>query len=104
VPPQVIIAPLFSEMVSMRLVDTYWGVILPQVAQPAMVYILYKFFQGVPRELEEAAFVDGAGSGGLLHHRAAAVAAGPRAVSIFVFIAPGTTSCGPSSSRPTPTR
>jgi len=25
VPPQVIIAPLFSEMVSMRLVDTYWA-------------------------------------------------------------------------------
>jgi multiple sugar transport system permease protein len=61
VPPQVLIAPLFVEMVSLGLVDTYWGVILPQVAVPAMVFILVKFFEGLPRELEEAAYVDGAG-------------------------------------------
>ncbi|MEV5481874.1 MULTISPECIES: carbohydrate ABC transporter permease [Streptomyces] len=61
VPPQVLMAPLFLQMVQLGLVDTYWGVILPQVAVPAMVFILVKFFQGVPRELEEAAFVDGAG-------------------------------------------
>jgi len=61
VPPQVIVAPLFAEMVQLRLVDTYWGIILPQVAVPAMVFILVKFFDGLPRELEEAAFVDGAG-------------------------------------------
>ncbi|MEU7278380.1 carbohydrate ABC transporter permease [Streptomyces sp. NPDC045431] len=61
VPPQVLIAPLFAEMVQLGLVDTYWGVILPQVAVPAMVFILVKFFEGLPRELEEAAFVDGAG-------------------------------------------
>ncbi|MGW2257610.1 carbohydrate ABC transporter permease [Streptomyces sp. NPDC004749] len=61
VPPQVLMAPLFAQMVRLGLVDTYWGVILPQVAVPAMVFILVKFFDGVPRELEEAAFVDGAG-------------------------------------------
>ncbi|MFI6507203.1 carbohydrate ABC transporter permease [Streptosporangium sp. NPDC050855] len=61
VPPQVLIAPLFAEMVALGLVDTWWGVILPQVAAPVIVYILYKFFQGVPPELEQAAFVDGAG-------------------------------------------
>ncbi|RKN12045.1 carbohydrate ABC transporter permease [Streptomyces radicis] len=61
VPPQVLIAPLFAEMVAFGLVDTYWGVILPQVATPAMVFILVKFFDGLPRELEEAAYVDGAG-------------------------------------------
>ncbi|WP_084718554.1 carbohydrate ABC transporter permease [Streptacidiphilus carbonis] len=61
VPPQVLLIPLFEEMVSMHLVDTYWGVILPQLVAPAMVFIMVKFFQGLPRELEEAAFVDGAG-------------------------------------------
>ncbi|MFI6792671.1 carbohydrate ABC transporter permease [Nonomuraea sp. NPDC050383] len=61
VPPQVLIAPLFAEMVSLGLVDTWWAVILPQVAAPLIVYILYKFFQDVPPELEQAAFVDGAG-------------------------------------------
>ena len=60
VPPQVLVVPLFAEMVSLGLVDTYWGIILPQVAAPIMVYILKKFFDGLPRELEEAALIDGA--------------------------------------------
>jgi len=42
------------------MVDTYWGLILPQVIAPAMVFILKKFFDQLPVELEEAARVDGA--------------------------------------------
>jgi multiple sugar transport system permease protein len=60
VPPQILVVPLFAEMVSLGLVDTYWGIILPQVAAPIMVYILKKFFDGLPRELEESALIDGA--------------------------------------------
>ncbi|MFE1297040.1 carbohydrate ABC transporter permease [Streptomyces sp. NPDC058731] len=59
--PAVLGVPLFTTVQQMGMVDTYWGMILPQCAPAAMVYILYKFFQGVPRELEEAAFIDGAG-------------------------------------------
>ncbi|MFJ2901956.1 carbohydrate ABC transporter permease [Streptomyces sp. NPDC087212] len=61
VSPAVLGVPLFTTVQQMGMVDTYWGMILPQCAPAAMVYILYKFFQGVPRELEEAAFIDGAG-------------------------------------------
>jgi multiple sugar transport system permease protein len=60
VPPQVLVVPLYDEMLALGLIDTYWAMILPQVAAPAMVFILKKFFDGVPRELEEAARVDGA--------------------------------------------
>lgn len=60
VPPQILIVPLFTEMISLGLVDTYWGIILPQVAMPVAVFILKSFFDGLPHELEEAAIVDGA--------------------------------------------
>ncbi|MQA11778.1 MAG: ABC transporter permease subunit [Pseudonocardiaceae bacterium] len=60
VPPEVLIVPLFQEMSAFGLVDTHWGIILPQVVLPAMVYILTVFFEGLPRELEEAAVMDGA--------------------------------------------
>ncbi|GLW45856.1 sugar ABC transporter permease [Streptomyces sp. NBRC 14336] len=59
--PAVLGVPLFTTVQQLGMVDTYWGMILPQCAPAAMVYILYKFFQGIPRELEEAAFIDGAG-------------------------------------------
>ena len=61
IPPQVLIVPLFYEMLTLNLVDTYWAIILPQVVAPAMVFILKKFFDQVPIELEDAARIDGAG-------------------------------------------
>lgn len=60
VPPQILIIPLFNEMLAFHLVDTYAGLILPQAVAPAMVFILKRFFEQVPIELEEAARVDGA--------------------------------------------
>jgi multiple sugar transport system permease protein len=60
VPTQILIVPLFKEMLSLRLVDTLWGIILPQLIVPVNVFILKRFFDGVPRELEEAGRVDGA--------------------------------------------
>ncbi|PRX96106.1 carbohydrate ABC transporter permease [Allonocardiopsis opalescens] len=61
VPPQVLIVPLFDQMTAIGLVDTYWGVALPQVAAPVMLFILKRFFDGIPRDYVEAARVDGAG-------------------------------------------
>jgi multiple sugar transport system permease protein len=61
VPGNVLVVPLFQQMRMMGLIDTYWGVILPQAVAPVMVFILKKFFDAVPRELEDAAQVDGAG-------------------------------------------
>lgn len=60
VPGQILIIPLFAMMESVRLVDTYWGIILPQVASPIAVFIFKQYFDGIPHELEEAALMDGA--------------------------------------------
>ncbi|GAA0926437.1 carbohydrate ABC transporter permease [Pseudonocardia zijingensis] len=62
VPPQILIVPLYRQMLALGLADTYAGIILPQLVVPAMVFILKKFFDAIPHELEEAARMDGAGS------------------------------------------
>ncbi|HET8845681.1 MAG TPA: carbohydrate ABC transporter permease [Ktedonobacteraceae bacterium] len=59
VPGQILIVPLFAQMQAFNLVDTYWGIILPQVASPLAVFIFKQYFDGIPRELEEAAVLDG---------------------------------------------
>ncbi|WP_203350214.1 carbohydrate ABC transporter permease [Streptomyces sp. S-9] len=61
VPPQMLIVPWFRQMLTLDLVDTYAAVILPQTVAPVMVFILKKHFDTLPRELEEAARLDGAG-------------------------------------------
>jgi multiple sugar transport system permease protein len=60
VPVQILIVPLFTQMQSLGLVDTYWGIMLPQFASPIAVFIFKQYFDGIPRELEEAAIMDGA--------------------------------------------
>ncbi|WP_053849210.1 carbohydrate ABC transporter permease [Streptomyces sp. NRRL B-24085] len=61
VPPQMLIVPWFQQMLTLNLVDTYAAVILPQTVAPVMVFILKRHFDSLPRELEEAARIDGAG-------------------------------------------
>ena len=60
IPPQILIVPLFTEMNTLGFVNTYQGIILPQIASPIAVFIFKQFFDGIPHELEDAALVDGA--------------------------------------------
>ena len=62
--PQVLIVPLFQEMTGLGLVDTYWGIVLPQVVAPVMVFVLKKFFDGISRDYEDAARVTARPGGG----------------------------------------
>ena len=61
-PPIAIAAPVFKLWTDIGLYDTYIGLILPSLtfALPLTIYILASFFKEIPKELEEAALVDGA--------------------------------------------
>src|SRR5262245_20161711 len=65
-PIAVAILPLYITLRQAHLVDTLWGVILPQVAfgLPGNILILRGFFATIPRELEEAAAIDGCSPAG----------------------------------------
>lgn len=60
IPFQVLIVPLFIEARYLGLLDSYIGMLLPSIAWPFGMFLFRQSFQGLPRELEEAAFVDGA--------------------------------------------
>jgi multiple sugar transport system permease protein len=87
VPGQALIIPLFDLVNVLHLSNTYWGLALPQVVAPVMVFILKRFFDGIPRDYEEAAKIDGAGHFRILWTIIIPLA-GPimAAVGIFTFI------------------
>ncbi|HVY50660.1 MAG TPA: carbohydrate ABC transporter permease [Devosia sp.] len=62
IPFQVMLAPIFGVVNDFHLINSYVGVILPYLAfgVPYQVFILHGFFKEVPRELSEAAQIDGA--------------------------------------------
>lgn len=61
IPFQVTVVPLFMEMQRLGLVDSYQALVLPMVASAFGVFLLRQGMLKLPRELEEAAVVDGAG-------------------------------------------
>jgi len=61
-PLEAIAVPLFYQVTLLGWRDTYVVQIVPFVANAFFVYLFYVFFLGLPRELEEAARIDGAGT------------------------------------------
>lgn len=64
VPPVVMIVPLFVAMVRWKLVNTYHGTILiyTGLLLPFSIYLMTNFFRTIPREIVEAARIDGCSS------------------------------------------
>jgi ABC-type glycerol-3-phosphate transport system permease component len=61
VPYQATIVPLFVMFANWNLLNSYVGIILPGVVSAFGVFMMTQFFQTLPKEMREAAIVDGAG-------------------------------------------
>lgn len=61
VPLEAIAVPLFYQVTLLGWRDTYIVQIVPFIANAFSIYLFYTFYLGLPRELEEAARIDGAG-------------------------------------------
>jgi multiple sugar transport system permease protein len=62
IPFEALAVPLLLMAAELQWLDSYKVQIVPFVANPLFVYLFYTFFLNVPRSLEEAARVDGAGT------------------------------------------
>ena len=68
IPFQIVMIPLYILTVQFGLRNTYLGVIFPGLASAFGIFLLRQAFQGVPKELEEAARIDGCTELGIWWH------------------------------------
>jgi multiple sugar transport system permease protein len=61
VPAEITVVPMLIAMIQIGWANTHQALILPMVANVFSVYIFRQFFLTFPRELEDAALIDGAG-------------------------------------------
>ncbi|MFU8946541.1 carbohydrate ABC transporter permease [Mycetocola zhadangensis] len=62
VPNIVLVIPLYLMMVELGLRNTFWGLVLPfMFGSPYAIFLLREYFRGIPRDLVDAARIDGAG-------------------------------------------
>ena len=59
IPFQLTMIPTFLVMKKLGLIDTLGALIVPSLVTPFAVFLLRQFFLSLPRELEEAAWIDG---------------------------------------------
>lgn len=65
VPTEVILLPLYRLIVNMKLINTIWGIILPYLVVPMLVFFFRQYLSGIPRDFLDAARVDGCSEYGI---------------------------------------
>lgn len=87
IPFQIVMIPLYVLAVQLGLRNTYLGIIFPSLASAFGIFLLRQAFMGVPKELEEAARIDGCSELGIWWHiMLPSVRPALMTLAIFVFI------------------
>jgi ABC-type glycerol-3-phosphate transport system permease component len=60
IPTAITLIPAYVLMTKLRLINTFWSLIFPGAIAAGNIFLLTQFFKSVPKDLEEAAFIDGA--------------------------------------------
>jgi ABC-type glycerol-3-phosphate transport system permease component len=61
IPGAVTLIPAYVLITKLHLINTYWALIIPGAVSAGGIFILTQFFKSIPKDLEEAAVIDGAG-------------------------------------------
>jgi multiple sugar transport system permease protein len=59
-PAEITLIPGYVFYARINWINTYWPLIIPDIAVPIGIFMLTQFFRSIPKELEEAAYMDGA--------------------------------------------
>jgi ABC-type glycerol-3-phosphate transport system permease component len=60
IPGAITLIPAYVVMTKIGFINTYWSLLVPGAISAGSIFILTQFLRAVPRELEEAAYIDGA--------------------------------------------
>ncbi len=63
IPLHAVLLPVFIMLRNLKMLDTYQAIIIPYIAfaLPMAIFFMIGFFESLPKELEESAFLDGCG-------------------------------------------
>ena len=59
IPTEVIILPLYRLIINMGIMDSMWGIILPYLVVPMLIFFFRQYLSGIPKDFLDAARVDG---------------------------------------------
>lgn len=89
VPAQILLVPMYLILNALGWIDSFTALVVPAGANSFAVFLLYQFFKGIPRELDEAAAIDGCSPLGI-YFRIVLPLAKPALATLAIFTFIGT--------------
>lgn len=68
VPFEILMLPLYEEVIGLKLSNTWTAIILPSVANASTIFFFRQYLVGVPKEIADAGRVDGSSEYGIFFH------------------------------------
>ena len=65
VPFEILMVPMYSQIIDMGLIDTYTGIVLPGITSESTVFFFRQYLLGIPKDLISAGRIDGASEYGI---------------------------------------
>ncbi len=86
IPPFILLFPVYRMTIEMKLLNTHLSLMLPYIATAISfnTLVFFGFFRGVPKEIEEAAIIDGTGLYALCRHVVFPITV-PVVTTVFIF-------------------
>lgn len=84
IPFQIIMIPLYLELNMFGILNTYQGLIIPRMASAYGIFFMRSFYMNLPRELEEAARIDGMSEFGI-YRKIMFPLCKPAFITFFIF-------------------
>ena len=84
IPTAVTLIPAYVLMTKLRLINTFWSLIIPGAVSAGSIFLLTQFFKSIPKDLEEAALIDGASNMGIYRNVILPLAT-PALLTVFIL-------------------
>jgi arabinosaccharide transport system permease protein len=65
IPFEILMLPLYREIIVLNLTNSYWGIMLPYLANPIAIFFFSQYLKGIPREIVDSGRIDGCSEYGI---------------------------------------
>jgi arabinosaccharide transport system permease protein len=65
IPFEILMLPLYQEIIAFKLIDSYWGIMLPYLANPIAIFFFSQYMKGIPKEIVDSGRIDGCSEYGI---------------------------------------
>jgi len=65
IPFEILMLPLFREIIALNLDNSYWGIMLPYLANPIAIFFFSQYLKGIPKDIVDSGRIDGCSEYGI---------------------------------------